>query len=387
MNQLKYEKVCRTVAILIMILGLLMGARYFWEVFEMIVDYGMNYTFAEIFRGWYDKIFQMMMELLGISLLLAFRKKGLPVILGVCAIVIAVECAIDSYILLVEYKQAFDPNPTDFFNGAISLVIAVMLFFNGILYAIGAAKSAALIKYATIAMIIIQILAVIIELRGGYDLEVILLMREYDVPSYLLLILVLFMSTSKYAKQASFMGMVTTSVRDLRNSMMSEGVGIDRGIALRFSEYNKNGLWCNSYSFILTTFNLGRYSMSIAPVDGNTVCRVASTYNGSGMNIFRFNLTGVWFDTGDASTCDVMRFYGTEGLFIQLIVRDSYEFRPQGIPKLGAAKLTSREEGTTTHAIRVKVSAAVRFLARHLTRFIRFVKANTVGRIKKKKEE
>ena len=162
MNQLKYEKVCRTAAILIMILGLLMGARYFWELFEMIVDYGMDYTFAEIFRGWYDKIFQMMMELLGISLLLAFRKKGLPVILGVCAIVIAVECVIDSYILLVEYKQAFDPNPTDFFNGAISLVIAVMLFFNGVLYAIGAAKSASLIKYATIAMIIIQILAVII---------------------------------------------------------------------------------------------------------------------------------------------------------------------------------------------------------------------------------
>ena len=38
MNQLKYEKVCRTAAILIMILGLLMGTRYFWEMFEMIVD-------------------------------------------------------------------------------------------------------------------------------------------------------------------------------------------------------------------------------------------------------------------------------------------------------------------------------------------------------------
>ena len=83
----------------------------------------------------------------------------------------------------------------------------------------------------------------------------------------------------------------------------------------------------------------------------------------------------------------VPQVYATLGLFIQLIVRDSYEFRPQGIPKLGAAKLTSREEGTTTHSIRVKVSAAVRFIARHLTRFIRFVKANTVGRIKKKKEE
>ena len=329
----------------------------------------------------------MIMEAIGITLLLVFRKRGLPVILGVCAVVIAVECSIDSYILLVEYKQAFEPNPADFFEGVISLVIAAMLFFNAILYSIGAAKSATLIKDAIIALIFLQILAVIIELRAGFELSVILQMREYDLSSDLLLILVLMMSVSKYAKQASFMGMVNTSVRDLRNSMMTEGVGIDRSIAMRFSDYNRNGLWCNTYSFILTTFNLGRYSMTLVPVDGNLVCRISSIENGSGMNIFRFNFTGVWFDTGDASTCDVMRFYGTDGIFVQLIVRDSYIFRETGVPKLGAAILTSREDGTTTHKIRVKIVAAAGFIAKHFVRFKNFVKTNTVDRIKKKKEE
>ena len=381
-----YEKVCRNVAIAIMLLGLAMWIYYFRELVDLFMEYGISYSLAEIFRGWYAEIIPIFVDIIGITLLIVFRKKGLPVILGVCAIVIAVECAVDAYLLLVEFKEIFNADLGFFLEGAISLVIAGMLLFNAILYSIGATKSATLIKYATIALILLQILSVITEVRSGSDFVTIVTDREYEFSSYMMLILVLVMSVSKYTKQASLMGIVKTSVRDLRNSVMVEGIGIDRSIAARFSDFNKNGLWCSSYSFILTTFNLGVYSMSLTDVGGNMVGRITSVENGSGMNVFRFNVTGVWFDTGDVSTCDVMRFYGTEGLFIQLIVRDPEQQRPKKVPRLGAVILTSREEGTTTHKIRVKVAAAVGFAVKHVVRFRNYVRTEIFGRMRKKKE-
>ena len=377
-----YERVCRISAIVIMLIAIAIWTYYFRELYELLIFYDMEYSIFEIFRGWYAQILQLLAEIVGIILLLALKKKGLPVILGVCALVLALECAIDAYLLLVEYKQIFDSDPVDFFQGALSLVIAAMLFFNAILYSMRATKSATLIKYAAIILILLQLLGIITELRAGDSFHDILIVREYDFPSYLLLILVLQMSVSKFTKQTSLMGVVKSSFRDMRNSLMTEGIGIDRSTAVRLSYYNKNGLWCSSYSFMLAGFEAGIYSMSLVSVGDGIVGRISSAENGSGMNVFRFRVTGVWFDSGDPSTCDVMRFYGTDGLFIQLIVRDSIALRPRGVPIIGAVNLSSREEGTATNKLRVKISIVIGFVRKHVRRFVNFVKTNTVGRIR-----
>ena len=382
MRQSTYERVCRISAIAIMLIAIAIWTYYFRELYELLIFYDMEYSIFEIFRGWYAQILQLLAEIVGIILLLALKKKGLPVILGVCALVLALECAIDAYLLLVEYKQIFDSDPVDFFQGALSLVIAAMLFFNAILYSMRATKSATLIKYAAIILILLQLLGIITELRAGYSFHDILIEREFDFPSYLLLILVLQMSVSKFTKQTSLMGVVKSSFRDMRNSLMTEGIGIDRSTVLRLSDYNKNGLWCSSYSFLLAGFEAGIYSMSLVSVGDGIVGRVSSAENGSGMNVFRFRVTGVWFDSGDPSTCDVMRFYGTDGLFIQLIVRDSIALRPRGVPIIGAVNLSSREEGTATNKLRVKISIVIGFVRKHVRRFVNFVKTNTVGRIR-----
>ena len=385
MNLATYEKTVRTAAIIIMLIDIAMLLYYFRFVFDLLFELGVQFTLWDILKGWYSQIVLLLMQFIGIALLLIFRKKGLPVILGVCSCTIALECAFDAYLLLVEYKQIFDADPADFFQGVISLVIAAMLFFNAILYSTGAVRSASLIKFGAIALILLQLFGVIVELHEGTKWSSIILEREFDVSSYLMLILILQMSMSKFTRRTSLIGIIKSSIRDLRNSMMMEGVGIDRSAAVRFRNYNKRGLWCDSYSFVLTAYSMGRYSMTLTTVEGKIIGRISSVENDSGMNVFRFNVTGVWFDNGDPYTCDVMRFYGTDGLFIQLIVRDSQEFRPVGIPKIGSAILSSREEGTTTHKIKVKVSAAVK----HLLAFRKFIRTNTIGRIKNrmKKEE
>ena len=388
MTLASYEKTTRTLAILIVLASIALWIYVFHSILEIAIEFDVEYGLLDLFKDFYTQILQIAVEIIGIVLLLVLRKRGLPIILGVCAIIIAMECLLDAYILLVEYKQYFDKDPVDFVEGALSLVIALLLFFNAVLYSIGATKSASLIKYSVIALILLQVLGIITELREpDITLHFMFVEREFDIPSYLMLFLVLHMSTSKYIRQISPIGVVTTSIRGLRNSLMVEGVGIGRDIAHRFADYNENGLWCDSYSFLLTTFNKGRLSMEITHVGGKAVCRISSVENASGLNILRFDLTGVWFDTGYAGTCDIMRFYGKDGMFVQLIVRDPPVFRALGVPKIGAFKLTSREEGTTSHKISMKVKAVKDFLLKHTAKVREFIRTEIIGRFKRKKKE
>ena len=54
----------------------------------------------------------------------------------------------------------------------------------------------------------------------------------------------------------------------------------------------------------------------------------------------------------------VMRFYGTNGVFIQLIVRSVPQRKVRKAPKIGEILLISREVGTKTHRINVLISEA-----------------------------
>ncbi len=390
MTLASYEKTTRTIAILTMLAGIAIWIYVFRSVIEVAIEYAIDYSFLEFFDTFYTQILQITAEIIGIIMLVVLRKRGLPVILGVCAIVIAVECLLDAYLLLVEYKNLLpdDRNLGDFIQGALSLIIAVMLLFNAIMYSIGVTKSASLIKYAVITLILLQVFGLIVELRDPtLSLDLILITREFEIPSYLMLFLILHMSVSKYIRQISPIGVVKTSIRKLRNSLMVEGVSIGRDVAHRLSDYNSQGLWCDSYSFMLSTFNKGRLTMEISRFGEKTVCRISSVENGSGMNFFRFDLTGVWFDTGYAGTCDIMRFYGSDGMFIQLIVCDPLVFKTKGVPKVGSFKLTSMEEGTTSHKIRMKVAAMVDFLKRHTAKVREFIRTEIIGRLKRKKEE
>lgn len=387
MTLASYERITRTLAILIVLASIALWLYVFHSVLEIAIQFGVDYRLSDLFKTFYTEILQISVDIIGIVLLVVLRKRGLPIILGVCAIIIAMECLLDAYLLLVEYKNILDKDPVVFVEGAFSLIIALLLFFNAILYSIGATKSAALIKYSVIALILLQVLSIITELRDPeITLHFMLVEREFDIPSYLMLFLVLHMSMSKYTRQISPMGVAKTSISGLRNSLMVEGVGIGRDVARRFADYNENGLWCDTYSFMLTTFNHGRLSMEVTHFEGKTVCRISSVENGSGLNIFRFDLTGVWFDTGYAGTSDIMRFYGTDGMFVQIIVRDPPVFKPAKVPKFGAFRLTSREEGTTSHKISMKVKAVKDFLLKHTAKVRHFIRTEIIGRFKRKKE-
>ena len=136
--------------------------------------------------------------------------------------------------------------------------------------------------------------------------------------------------------------------------MVAMGLGIERHIALRLSDYNGRGLWCDTYSFILTTYYREDYVMTLQRSGNDVLARISSVDNRTGMNSFRFRLRGIWSDTGDIGTCDLMRFYGDDGMFIQLIVREPEKHLNSRAPVIGSLMLSSKEQGTLSNKYKMK---------------------------------
>ena len=355
MREATYEKLCRTLAFIFIlyyvILEITLDVRLFIAEFDFFVED--PFMIVSTFRYSFLELFVMIS---GLVALVVMKRKGLIAVLGICAIVIAFDCSLEAYVLLIDFRK--DLNGLEFFTeGALSLLVAIMLFFNTILFLRGLSKSANLVRYGVLILIVIDLLSIIASLReGSVTFWEIFNIRNDTMPVLLLLFLVFSMTSSRAIKQVSIMGNIGMSIRDMRNSMMEEGIGVDRHVAARFVDYNRNGLWCSEYSFMMTSFRGGRYSVALRPYNGKMMANISSIENRSGMNNFRFVIAGVWFDTGDVSTCDLMRFYSTDGLFIQLIVRDMVVPKPRKIPKFGLIMMISKEVGTTTNRIRIKVT-------------------------------
>jgi len=349
-----FERICRIAAIILMISYIVIDLRYEIASFIVIYPYA-DLTFWEYLDYYKFEILQYAVMIAAIVILIKRKRGGLPVVMCICALMIAVDCSIEAYLMLIDYRTVVI-DVVFFIEGVLSLIVAAMLFFNTIIFMRGLSKSAALIKYAALILLALQLLSIIIRIRSkdsaGTILEALFMSSAY----ILLEILLLAMTSSKEINQRSIMGNIGSSIRDMRAMMMEEGIGIDRSTAARFSDYNRNGLWCDSYSFVLTSFRGAKYAMALTPSGDKNIVSISSTQNHSAMNSFRFDLTGVWFDTGDAETCDLMRFYGNDGVFIQLIVRNAPPVKPKKAPKIGLIMLISREVETNTYRFKVKVS-------------------------------
>ena len=364
MRQETYSKLMFTLALLTIINYIVIEVRFTIDIWGYLLDVTDN-DIMFILNAYKLMIIEFFAMVLAAIALVRFRNKGLIYVMTICTLVIAIDCSLDAYEVFVDYRGEIEDEFYDFvlfIEGVISLVVAVMLFLNTVIYLRGLSKSANLIRYGILALLALQILVVIIELRNGESLMEIYEYRSESMPLMMMLILVLSMSSSKEVKQTSIMNTISASIRDMRNSMMAEGMGVDRSIAVKLSGYNEGGLWCESYSFILSSYGAGRFSMTLDPQSGQMVASVTSIENRSGMNNFRFILRGIWFDTGDASTCDLMRFYGTDGMFVQIIVRDARVHGSRKIPKIGSILLFSKEIGTRTYKLRFKITEMVRII-------------------------
>ena len=356
MDSLKYCRIVRSVAIILLFLIVLdefyVYVYQLWDVFDQVLEYYEPKDYFTTFSSMFITAYAL--------LYLAIRRPNdMSKILTVCVMVIAYDSIIDAYFMLVEYRDIVDKTEvmtkmTLFLMGVFNLVVSLMLFINAFIYSRGLSKSTTLIRYSVIALLLVIALSFIADFRSGLSFIDILKNNRDTLPLFFMLIFIMVIISSKSVKLRTTKYIISSSIDDLRNSMVAMGLGIERNIALRLSDYNKNGLWCDSYSFILTTYYRDDYVMTMQRLGDDVLVRISSVDNHTGVNNFRFHVRGIWTDTGDIGTCDLMRFYGEDGLFIQLIVRDPEKHLKGRVPLIGSLMLSSHEQGTFAYKFRAK---------------------------------
>ena len=356
MDEQRYCRIMRFIAIALLFLIVLdefyVYVYQMWDVFDLVLQY---YGPKDYFLS-----FSSLVVTAAAMLYLAIRRPNdLSKILTICVMVIAFDSMIDAYYMLVEYREIvneveFSTSLMLFLMGVFNLAVSVMLIINVFLYSRGLSKSTTLIKYSVIALLLVIALTLIADFRSGMSFAEVFNSNRDTLPLFLMLLFIMAIISSKSVKLRTTNYIISSSIGDLRNSMVAMGLGIERHIALRLSDYNGRGLWCDTYSFILTTYYREDYVMTLQRSGNDVLARISSVDNRTGMNSFRFRLRGIWSDTGDIGTCDLMRFYGDDGMFIQLIVREPEKHLNSRAPVIGSLMLSSKEQGTLSNKYKMK---------------------------------
>ena len=351
---MEYQKYCKTMRFIAMFLlfMIVLDECYLyvyslWDVMDQVIEY-----FG--FKDYITTFSSLIITAFAILYLAIAKPKDISRIMIVCVLVVAYDSIMDAYLMLVEYRSYGFSDLSLFLMGAFNLVISLMLFINAFIYSRGLSRSTSLTKYSVIALLLLIALMFIADFRSGQTIIDTIDANRDTIPLFLMLLFILSILSSKSVKLRTISNTIKESISDLRNSMVAVGIGIERNIALRLSDFNAKGLWCDSYSFILTTFYRDDYIMTLERYGDTVLARISSVDNHTGMNNFRFHMKGIWTDTGDIGTCDLMRFYGEDGLFIQMIVRESETHPRCKVPKIDSIILSSREQGTLSNKIMTK---------------------------------
>jgi hypothetical protein len=127
------------------------------------------------------------------------------------------------------------------------------------------------------------------------------------------------MLSSKSVRVRTMLYSINESMDSIRRSAVPIGVRIDRAEVPKLKGIADSGLEGDRYEIGLNSFYGIDYRIVLTRNGDGTVLCFSSSHDDTGTGIFRFVLKDVWTDTGDAATCDLVRIYGEDMVFIQLI--------------------------------------------------------------------
>ena len=335
------------IAVILMAISVMIDMLY---MIPLLMEYSDYFTFKDILTMCFGSI----VMITAMVYLFLTKHTDLVKVLSVCALTVGLICMMDSYLLLYEYKDFLEGDLAAFLQGVINFAVALMLTINAMTYARGLSRSTSMINYAVLGLLLLFVLFVIVEFHEGATVRDVYEEYKSSLPYYALLVLMMMMLRSDSVKVNTTMYIIKSSMRDMRNSLTSDGMSILRSTVERLDQLNGGKMWCQSYSFLLETFYHEKYAVHMEDMNGRTAVRISSLENRSGMNGFRFIIKAVWMDTGDVTTCDLVRIYSEEGFFIQLIVRDSMRIKTKKVPKRGVWELACDEPGTKAHQYKVR---------------------------------
>ena len=272
-----------------------------------------------------DYLLKLILCCLGAAVLLLTKHRSIVKTLMVSSILLAVLCLDSAFNSLVLVNEALDYNIVNFVMGASMLLCGLMLFGNIIIYWTKASSSLDGMLLSLAVLLCLNIIDDLSWIRFGSDLGTIITMVIVHLPMYALIVLCIMMLRSKSVRVNTMIYDVMQSSEDVRKFATPVGVKVDRMQIQRIKDIADSGLSSDSYEIKLNSYYPVDYKLIFTKSDDRTHVTFCSLDDRTETGLARFNLKGIWMDSGDPETCDLIRLYGDDMFYIQLLVGGPYK--------------------------------------------------------------
>ncbi len=270
-------------------------------------------------------IMRLSLWFLGASVLLLTEHRSIVKTLVVSSILFAILSLYNAFDSLVLVNEALDYNIVNFFMGAAMLLCGLMLFGNIIIYWTKASSSLDGMLFSLAVLLCLNIIDNLSLIRYGSDPYGVIIMMIPKLPMYALIVLCIMMLRSKSVRVNTMIYDVMQSSKDVRKFATPVGVKVDRMQIQRIKDIADSGLSSDSYEVKLNSYYPVDYKLIFTKSDDRTHVRFCSLDDRTEAGLARFNLKGIWMDTDDPETCELIRLYGDDMFYIQLIVGGPYK--------------------------------------------------------------
>ena len=272
-----------------------------------------------------DYFLRLILCCLGASVLLLTKHRSIVKTLMVSSILLTVLCLDSAFNSIVLIGEALDYNTVNFFMGTLMLLCGLMLLGNIIIYWTKASASLDGMLLSLAGILCLNIIGDLSSIRFGSDLGTIIVTWISQLPMYALIVLCIIMLCSKSVRVNTIIYDVMQSSEDVRKFATPMGVKVDRMQIQRIKDIADSGLSSDSYEVKLNSYYPMDYKLIFTKSDDRTHVHFCSLDDCTETGLARFNLKGIWMDSNDPETCDLIRLYDDDMFFIQLIVGDPYK--------------------------------------------------------------
>ena len=272
-----------------------------------------------------DYFLRLILCCLGASVLLLTKHRSIVKTLMVSSILLTVLCLDSAFNSIVLIGEALDYNTVNFFMGTLMLLCGLMILGNIIIYWTKASASLDGMLLSLAGILCLNIIDDLSSIRFGSDLGTIIVTWISQLPMYALIVLCIIMLCSKSVRVNTIIYDVMQSSEDVRKFATPVGVKVDRMQIQRIKDIADSGLSSDSYEVKLNSYYPMDYKLIFTKSDDRTHVHFCSLDDCTETGLARFNLKGIWMDSNDPETCDLIRLYDDDMFFIQLIVGDPYK--------------------------------------------------------------
>ena len=261
---------------------------------------------------------------IGILALVLHRESDLHRCLFVGSMVYSTTYFITAWNMLFKSFEYYDNQLETFVEGILMIAIGLLMIYNTVMYVRKLSSSTAMIFYALIASLVLEIILLFSSYRQLRDLEYVFMFNYDSIPMYLLCIYLLAIVSRMEIKRETILYSIRSSFGKMEKSTFFQGLTVERSVINEIKDLNGSNLWCDRYEFMLNSYEKDDYKAVMLKDGDRTHVTIASKDDMTGMNGYRFDLRGVVLDNGDPDTCDTVRLYDEDGYFVQLIVSEKY---------------------------------------------------------------